>query len=354
MAVNENEITLKELLLSARAWVRYLRTKWLLIFLVGCLFGFFGFAYAYFQKTVYTGTLSFALEDEKGTGGGLGSALGLASQFGIDLGSSAGGAFSGSNLTELIKSRNLIERALLDPVTVNREQISLAEHYIRFNGWREKWSENPPQKNIQFPPNADRSKFTIEQDSILGIIYLNLSGENLSVALKDKKTSIIQIEVKTDNELFSKVFTEKLASEVSDFYVDTKTKKSVQNVAILQRQADSIRAALNNAITGVAIANDNTYNLNPAYNLQRTPSSRRQVDVQANTAILTQIVQNLELARVALRKETPLIQVIDRPILPLSKSKPGKVSSAMKGFLFGIIFFPILLLVRKIYVSMLN
>jgi uncharacterized protein involved in exopolysaccharide biosynthesis len=51
------------------------------------------------------------------------------------------------------------------------------------------------------------------------------------------------------------------------------------------------------------------------------PSARKQVDVQANTAILTELVKQSELAKVTLRKETPLIQVIDRPILP----KEGKV-----------------------------
>ena len=59
-------------------------------------------------------------------------------------------------------------------------------------------------------------------------------------------------------------------------------------MAILQKQTDSIRGELNRAITGVAVANDNTFSLNPALNVRRTPSARRQVDVQANTAILTE------------------------------------------------------------------
>ena len=62
---------------------------------------------------------------------------------------------------------------------------------------------------------------------------------------------------------------------------------------------------------------DNTFNLNPALNVRRAPVARNQVDVQANTAILTELVKQSELAKVTLRKETPLIQVIDKPILPL-------------------------------------
>jgi uncharacterized protein involved in exopolysaccharide biosynthesis len=68
--------------------------------------------------------------------------------------------------------------------------------------------------------------------------------------------------------------------------------------------------------------------------------------VQANTAILTQLVTNLEMAKVSLRKETPLIQVIDRPILPLKKEKVGKLKSLILGsFLAG--FLTVLVLIFK-------
>jgi len=148
--------------------------------------------------------------------------------------------------------------------------------------------------------------------------------------------SIISLTVKTESELFSKLFCEQLLKETSDFYIETKSKKSRLNVDILQHQADSIRAELNGAITGVATASDNVYNLNPAYNVKKTPGTRRQVDVQANTAILTQLVAQLELSKVSLRKETPLVQLIDRPILPLEKDKVGRLKSlVLGGFLAG-------------------
>jgi uncharacterized protein involved in exopolysaccharide biosynthesis len=53
--------------------------------------------------------------------------------------------------------------------------------------------------------------------------------------------------------------------------------------------------------------------------------------VQANTAILTELVKQSELAKVTLRKETPLIQIIDRPILPLAKERFGKAKGIVLG-----------------------
>jgi uncharacterized protein involved in exopolysaccharide biosynthesis len=115
---------------------------------------------------------------------------------------------------------------------------------------------------------------------------------------------------------------------------------------ILRRQTDSIRGELNGAITGVAVANDNVFGLNPAMNVRRAPSARRQVDVQANTAILTELVKQTELAKVTLRKETPLIQVIDTPILPLEKEYVSKIKGIVLG---GVIagFLALLFLILK-------
>ena len=42
------------------------------------------------------------------------------------------------------------------------------------------------------------------------------------------------------------------------------------------------------------------------------------------------------MAKVSLRKETPLLQVIDAPILPLEKEKLGRLKSlVLGGFLAG-------------------
>ena len=87
----------------------------------------------------------------------------------------------------------------------------------------------------------------------------------MNITQKDKKVSILSIEVKSENEIFSKIFCESLAKETSNFYIETKSKKARINVDILQKQVDSIKFALNGAIAGVASESDNVYNLNPAF-----------------------------------------------------------------------------------------
>lgn len=339
----KDEISLKGLIENISKWIKYLFSKWKFIFLVGVICGLLGIGLSLIKKPTYTATLTFALEGDSSSGSG--GVLSLASQFGISLGGSGGSIFDGSNLFELFLSRKMVVETLLKPVNYNGKTISYVEMYIQNRNWRKSWDKEPEFANIQFPPNAKRNYFTRAHDSIMGIIYEDLIKNALTVSKKDKKVDIITMEFTSGNEQFSKDFCEALAQEVGDFYITTKSKKARANMEVLKRQTDSIRLELNNSISGVAIANDNTFGLNPALNIRRVPSSRKQVDVQANAAILTELVKQTELAKVAVRRETPLIQILDRPVYPLKKERFGKAKGLLLGgFLGGFLGICILIL----------
>lgn len=336
---SSDEISLKDLILKIKDWTIFLKSKWKIIFIAMICGGIIGLTIALFEKPKYKAILTFVMEDEKS--GGMGGALGLASSLGIDLGGGgSGGVFTAGNISELMKSRLMVFKVLLKPLYLNGKKTNLAEYYIELNELRKGWENNPAFNNIQFYPNNDPSKFTSQQNLILMGIHRDLiSKEKLSIMQKDKKVSILSIEVTSENEIFSKIFCENLAKEASDFYIETKSKKARINVEILQKQLDSVKTALNMNIAGAAAAFDNIYNLNPALNIKGAPSKKRQIDVQANTAIFTNIVAQLELAKISLRKETPLIQLIDSPVFPLIKEKFGKLKSIILGsFLAGFAF----------------
>ncbi len=322
------EIQLQELLLKLKELKILLISKWKTFAVITIIGGFLGFLYAKNEQKVYNATLTFAIEDEQA--GSIGGSL--ASQFGLNLGGSSenGGIFSSSNLIELLKSRRMVEKTLLFGVPYQKKIISLAEMFLMNNKWGQYKVKNKFKKII-FEPNKDRLNFTLDKDSLLGKISEKIITENLIVKEKDKKSSIIVIDLNSNNEIFAKYFTEALVKVVSDDYIELKSKKSRLNQAILQRQSDSVRIELYNAISGAAIANDNAFNLNPALNIHRIPSAKKEVDIQANGAILTELVKQLELSKITVRKETPFIQIIDKPILPLKFTKFGK----LKGIIIG-------------------
>lgn len=330
METHKDEITIKELFDKAKVWYLYMVSQWKIILLAGIIGAIFGITYSFVNKPLYTASLTFALEEES-SGGGIGGALGIASSLGLELGGGKGGSvFSGSNLKELFKSRKIVERTLMQPIVIDGDSISLIDYYLRFNGLKEKYKKNLQLKDLKFPPQTKSKYFTRSQDSIIGVVFESLIKKNLIIGPKEE-SSLTVIDFTSENELFAKVFCEELVEEVSRLYADTKSKKAQINMNILIKQRDSIRAELNGAITGVAIANDNTFMLNPAMNVNKTTSVKKQIDVQSNTTILSELIKQAELAKVTLRKETPLVQVIDSPILPLKKEK----FSLLKGILFG-------------------
>ena len=220
---------------------------------------------------------------------------------------------------------------------------------------REGWQKKPElNKMLTFPVNVNPGSFTRQQDSLITAVHQNIIQNFLSVAKIDRKLSIIKVEVKSTNENFSKYFAEALVDQVSQFYVETKTMKASQNVRILQHKVDSVRQKLNSAISGVASSNDMNPNANPSKMILRAPSQQRQVDVQANTAILTQLVTNLEISKVTLSKETPLIQVIDQPVFPLKKQRMGKLKSLVIGGILGGILIVSFLFLRRFLLDILR
>lgn len=350
---HHKEITLKELAIKSNEWVSYLRSKWLII-LIGCVIGIvLGYLYASYKKPKYVAASTFALEDANG-GGSLGQMAGLASMVGIEIGSSGnGGVFQGDNLIELYKSRTMIQQSLLSEADFDGKKQLLIDRYLDFNNLKAKWPQHPNLKNINFRVNKD-ARLSRAQDSILGEVVKEIGKNNLVVTKPDKKLSILKVQVTSKDELFSKAFDDEIVKNVNEFYVQTKTKKSLQNVAILQHQTDSVKRALNGALAGMASLTDANPNANPARQILKVPSQRRQVDAQANTAILTELVKNLEMSKVSQRKEMPLIQMIDAPVLPLTKLATTKTQGMVSGFFLAGFLMSILLLVRRGFLLMIK
>ena len=341
---------LRELFLKIIEWWQYLLSKWVIILICGLLGASLGFFYATTRTAVYTATTTFVLEDEKAAGGGLGSLAGLASVAGVDVGSS-GGIFQGDNILELYKSRKMIVQTLFTPVENGRGEL-LIGRYIGFNALRKQWIKRPELANLKFELDSGANgsaslKVSRLRDSILNGIVADITKNYLMVSKPDKKLSIIKVDVKSKDETFAKAFNDALVSNVNNYYMQTKTKKAQLNVKIIQQKTDSVRSVMNGAIyTAVAVA-DATPNLNPTRQVQRVaPAQKAQFSAETNKAVLSSLLQNLEMSKVSLMKETPLLEVVDRPVYPLTKEKFGKIKGLiLGGFLFG--FFTVAILMLK-------
>ena len=78
------------------------------------------------------------------------------------------------------------------------------------------------------------------------------------------------------------------------------------------------------------------------------------IDVQANGAIYQEIVKQLELAKVSHRNKTPLIQIIDKPTLPLENSRLKLFECLVFGIFGGLFFSVLYYSLSRFYNSLIN
>jgi Chain length determinant protein len=312
---NPDEISLKELILKGKEWVVYLwRYKWIIL-LVSALGGALGFAYSkYITKPEYTAQVTFALEQKSG---GAASALGgLASSLGIgDIGgASSSGMFGGENILMLMKSNRIIHEALKAPI-LELDSNHLLNAYVK-NHFAEELKE---KKVSLFPKTFDSISNTRAQDSLLLLITKNIREKQLIAERADKKNSIINLEVKDQNEQWALLFSKMLVQHAIDLYMEIKVGKLISTERELTRKRDSIRGLLDGSITTLAIETD----LNSHAPLMRykTKQAKKQVDVEVLKTMYGNVIQNLEMTKFQRSQEEPIIEIIDEPILPLAKEE---------------------------------
>lgn len=328
-----SELSLKAFFLSIHAWIAFLRSKWIKFVVLTCCGLLLGYLYTRYKTLTFTADSTFVLA-EGGSSSGLSQYAGLASMIGIDIGSSGNGIFQGDNILELYRSYSMLKKTLLSSYDNAGKKEMLIDRYVRFNKLREKWEENPRLRNISFAP--DRSgRLSRTQDSLIKSIVRNINAKYLDVGKPDKKMSIIRVRVQSTDEVFAKNFNDNLVRNVNEFYVQTRTDKSLENMKILKHQTDSVRAILNGAIYSSVGTLDATPNLNPTRQILRAPAERSRANAEASKLILSELIRNLELANISLRRDMPLIKMVDQPVYPLDNDRGSPLRNmVLAGFLF--------------------
>lgn len=334
----QEEISLKELILKAKDWISYLwGYKWRIIF-AGIVGGALGFGYAkYFTKPTYTSSVSFTLEQKNGSGGALG---GLASSLGLgDIPtSSSSGMFGGENVLYLMKSNRIIHQSLKEP----QEDLNgdnLLNAYLK-NHFEKGIKEN---KINLYPKKLDSAVFNRAQDSLLLALTKNIREAQIVAERLDKKTTIINLDVKDVNEQWAYLFSKALVKNAIDLYLEIKIGKLLRAEEELTQKRDSIRGLLDGSITTLAYETD----LNSHTPLMRykTNQVKKQIDVEVLKSMYANVIQNLEVTKIQRAQEEPIIEIIDEPVMPLKMEKFGKLKASV---LFFVVFSIISIVTRLI------
>jgi hypothetical protein len=336
MAEKKEASSLNDLINTIRLFCNYLLRKWWLLTLFVLAGIVLGTAYYYRQKSKYTAVCTFVLEEKSSGSSGL---SGLASQFGFNIGSlSGGGIFSGDNILNILKSKKVVEQVLLSKISESSGKATLADLYLDFTGLKDSWQKKTSLAQINF---FNSEQLNPIQDSILNAIYEGIVRNNLSAEKKSKQGTIIQVQVTTSNSLFARLMTERLVDAAGKLYLDLRIGTAEGNIKQLQRRSDSLLMLLNNKSYSAAASQP--LDINPGIKTASVPVEIAMRDKTVLTTLYAEITKNLEVSKMLLSQQTPVIELLDRPEYLLKDLK--------KTLSFSIVVFVALLMCLYLGVS---
>lgn len=336
----EENFSFRELILSKKPEAVYIWSKRWRIFIIGVIGGIIGVLMSFLWPVTYSARLTFVVEDSKAAGGSIVSAL--AGQFGLDLGSVGGasGVLAGDNVEQLLKSNLIVKKALLTPYG-DKQNNTLADIYAITNKLKEGWENKylTTGAHLSFPQQT--SSYTRLQDSLLQDIVDRIVKKELGIAKPDKKMSFFEIITTMKDEKLAQLLCKEVLKQGADFYIQTKTKRLRTNVDRLQLRADSLTKLLNKKTYSASSATQLLLDLNPAYTTANVGSEVQERDKIVLSTIYSEVIKNLEVNKTLLMQETPTVQIVDEPNLPLRKNKLKwwqgfAYISLLSGFLFVI------------------
>lgn len=318
----QEEVSVAQLLGLLTATVAWLQRSWW-VWMIAAVCGMaLGWLAAQWKPAVYQAKMVLAAEEEKSSG-----YEGLAAQFGFDLGNSGSTLFQGDGLLRLFTSQKLIDSALLR--TKTKEDIVLADALFQHT----KHAHKSVFEGFSFEEaNAHKSVY----DSALQLLRKEVIGKALTVDKPDKKVAILEISTRHRDQYLAALLVESVVKEVADFYVITSTLKSRQNLQILQAEYDSVQRILNQQL--YRSANESDLAINPTRKSLLVASNKSMIEVEITAKVLGELTKNLKLAEINLRKQTPLIQVIDPVSFPLEKIGWKLWKFLMAGAAVGMVF----------------
>lgn len=330
----DDEITLKELILKVKEYWREIVRNWLLIGLMALPFALFFLYKAWTTPVKYKATLTFMINEDDGGGGGLAS---IAGQFGFNVGS-GGGEFNKDKVVALAKSGKIVYPVILDTVEIDGKLDLLGNHLIDIYRMNDVWAGSSIEGLVDFRfKRSNKSDFSIVENVALKSCFSQIVGgkkiQGLFSCSYEENTGILSISSTTISPELSKLLIEAIYTHLSEFYVLQQTEPQQKSFETLKIKADSLENLL--AQKEQALANLKDSNKNVVFSKFKIREARLQREIPAYASQYAAVLQNVENADFLLKNKTPFFQIIDYPFYPLSMIKESKIKAFFIGGFIG-------------------
>jgi len=346
--LKEDQFSFKKVLLSIFLIVPFLK-KYIYYLLASSLIGLLIGLYFDIQNnksTLYKSEIIFIMDSEASNSGGtlsdLAGSLGLSNAFGA-----SNTLFSGENFKELLKTKIIYRKALLKKVIWNGKEDIFANIFLKKSRINEfEWSKMPKDFYIHRFKTSNINDLNFYDRNILDQIYLHLREKTI-VSSVNQKSSFLTLSVETRNDTLSYIWSKLYLKTVTDFYIDTKTKKSKEVLNLMNSRVDSLRTAL--YFTQGKLANFQDQNQQIIFQRARIIAERLQMNSTQLQTMYLEAVRNLDNLKFSLIKESPLLNIISDTELPLKPSPKSTGFIPLLGALLGFFFSCVIIYLINLY-----
>ncbi len=334
------EIAILDIIEKLEEFFRVLMDHKKVVIIFSCAVGLSFGLMKFFSDPEYVAKTTLTLEDTKSSP--FSSITGFAGMLGFGGGLLAGGE---EKFIETLKSRNILARALLEPADLVESKPLLVNYYIEIYDLWDNWDDDPRLAEFTFTHNKPEELSFLE-DSLMNKFHQQIMNNMVTV---QNAAGVLTLNVNTRSELLSKQLSEELIEAASNFYVNNNTTKEKSTVAVIQDRADSIKIALKLTEDRLAKWMDSSKRLIKAEGYLEEFRLKRELELL--NILYGEVTKNLELAKFNLLHETPVVQIIDKPVLPIEKARKGTIVSTILGGIIGGFLICMFYIVRHIYIS---
>ena len=329
---NNDEASFKGIIVTISDYKNELKKRLLIILAVAIIFSLIGFGFSRSQEDQYNAVISFIVEDQS-EGSNLSAFSGMANMIGIDMGASATSSFNQQNIIELLKSRKIIERTLNNTCKIEGKSDLLINHYIRIN-------------NLITDSSAINLSSNYYNDSITRIVWFRIIDRDMDILFQNDKANILDLSFESLNAELAKNFTEIVIDEMSEMYIDHQTEKSRNTLNNLYNRSDSIFKDLKISERNFAKVKDNNMRVMTASGRLEELQYMREVEILQ--AVYLELRKNIELSHMSVLNETPLIQIVDKPVLPLENINRSTLFWIVIFTFLGVFTICFIIILRKL------
>ena len=363
----QDEITLKEIILKIIGYAKEVLSYWKILVLAGIIGGVIMAVRAYMTPYYYHEKLTFMMDDS----GGEATIPGL-ELLGDLFGSGGGSQDNLDKILQLFASNKIINNTLFTKIDIEGKQDYLANHFL------EKYTptylaEEYERFGFYYSPDwmvqlMGQDEFRFSHDSIpaftdkenlfLRLLNERINGDFAGIVPKrldsemDQNSGIMTLKMHSEHPELTLGVLNNIYNELSQFFVEKATEKQQKTYNIMRDKRDSVITELKAMEYQLANFKDSNRNLVTVKGYLKQLRLEREVAIL--NVMYAEVIKQLEATDFALKNKTPVVQIIDLPRTPILPT----ISSWKRAFLFGfiltIILGSIVLVIRTIILEIIE